>query len=297
MSRWIETSGMAVERVLAAHARLWPAVWAGAITMLVTLFLIRVASGAEMAFASLALLPVIWSAWTLGRAPGWVIALLAAATWIAGDLASGREFSRSWVPWANGLVHGLMYAMVSTLAAELRELLRREHDRAIRDELTGLLNRRQFLEAGDREVERSARHHRSVTVLFLDLDRFKQLNDTQGHVAGDRALRAVAGALQKSARTTDLVARLGGDEFVVLLPESNPDARNQTAKRLAKAANSALKAFPGLSVSVGVAHFECPAPPVAAMLQTADALMYLAKQTGGSSVVARRFPSSRGAVA
>ena len=261
--------------------------------MLIALFLIRVASGAEFAFASLALLPVMWTAWTTGRQAGWLMALLASATWIAGDLASDRAFSKSWVPWLNGLVHGLMYALVATLAAELRALLLREHERAVRDGLTGLLNRRHFLEAGALEVERSHRHAGPLTVLFLDLDRFKQLNDSQGHVAGDEALKAVARALSRSARTTDLVARLGGDEFAVMLPEADRDASDRAARRLSQAANAALTVFPGLSASVGVACFASPAPPVAEMLRAADALMYRAKQAGGGALVAEDFPSSR----
>ncbi len=72
--------------------------WAGGGATLIALFSIRAVSGAEFAFASLALLPVIWSAWVTGRAGGWVMALLASATWIAGDLASDREFSNAWVP-------------------------------------------------------------------------------------------------------------------------------------------------------------------------------------------------------
>jgi diguanylate cyclase (GGDEF)-like protein len=293
MRPWVSTPGLAVERALSAHPRLGLVAWAGGVAALVALFLIRVASGAEFAFASLALLPVMWSAWTTGRKAGWVMALLAAATWVAGDLASDREFSPSWVPWSNGLVHGLMYGLVATVAAELSELLRREHDRATRDELTGLMNRRHFLDAGGLEVQRATRHQHPLTVLFLDLDHFKQLNDSQGHVAGDRALKAVARALQRSARTTDLVARLGGDEFAVMLPEADREASGHAARRLADAANAALKDFTGLTVSVGVACFGSPAPPVADMLRAADLLMYRAKHAGGGSMVVEDFPSAR----
>lgn len=180
--------------------------------------------------------------------------------------------------------------MVATLSASLREQLWRERERATRDELTGLSNRRHFLEAGSLEVERSNRQASPLTVLFLDLDHFKQLNDSQGHVAGDLALKTVALALLRSTRITDLVARLGGDEFAVILAQAERGASEQAAHRLTRAVNVAAGAFPGLSVSVGMACFDSPVPPVGDMLRAADTLMYGAKQAGGGTLVAKSFP-------
>ena len=292
MIKWLSNSGVALEQALSAHPRLRPVAWAGGGATLIALFSIRAVSGAEFAFASLALLPVIWSAWVTGRAGGWVMALLASATWIAGDLASDREFSSPSVPWLNGLVHALMYLLVATLAAELQGLLRREHDRATRDELTGLLNRRHFLDAGQLEVARAIRHKRRLTVLFMDLDHFKQLNDSQGHHAGDEALKAVAQSLLSSVRSTDLVARLGGDEFAAMLVEVDQEGGSMAVQRLAATANAALSAYPSLSVSVGAARFADPTPPLEDMLGAADLLMYRAKQAGSGSLVVEDFPAS-----
>lgn len=292
MRKWLSNSGMALEQALSAHPRLRPVAWAGGGATLIALFLIRASSGAEFAFASLALLPVIWSAWVSGRAGGWVMALLATATWIAGDLASDREFSSAWVPWLNGLVHAVMYLLVATLAAELQGLLQREHDRATRDELTGLLNRRHFLDAGQLEVARAIRHERPLTVLFLDLDHFKQLNDSQGHHSGDEALKVVAQALVRSVRSSDLVARLGGDEFAAMLVEVDQEGSSQAVRRLAETANAALSAYPSLSVSVGAARFAYPTPPLADMLRASDLLMYRAKQAGRGSLSVEDFPAT-----
>lgn len=285
MRAWLSNSGLAVEQALSGHPRLRLLAWAGGGVMLVALFSIRAVSGAEFAFASLALLPVMWSAWVTGRVGGCVMALLASATWIAGDLASDREFPRPWVPWINGLIHGVIYIMAATLASELQVLLRREHERATRDGLTDLLNQRQFLEAGRLEVERARRHRQPLTVLFLDLDHFKALNDSLGHNAGDEALKAVASALVASVRATDLVARLGGDEFAVLLVEVKPDETRHTVQRLHQAVNAALSGFAGLSVSLGAVYFDYPMPAVEEMLQVADSLMYRAKQDGGGALV------------
>ncbi|MBT9598225.1 MAG: GGDEF domain-containing protein [Vitreoscilla sp.] len=293
MTKWLSHSGKALEQVLSAHPRLRPVAWAGGGATLIALFSIRAVSGAEFAFMSLALLPVIWSAWVTGRAGGRVMALLASATWIAGDLASDREFPSAWVPWLNGLVHAVMYLLVATLAAELQVALQREHDRATRDELTGLLNRRHFLDAGQLEVARAIRHERPLTVLFLDLDHFKQLNDSQGHHSGDEALQAVAQALLRSVRSTDLVARLGGDEFAAMLLEVDQEGSSQAVQRLAETANAAVSGYPSLSVSVGAARFAYPTPPLADMLRAADLLMYRAKQAGRGSLNVEDFPASK----
>jgi diguanylate cyclase (GGDEF)-like protein len=265
--------------------------WTGGGATLIALFSIRAASGAEFAFASLALLPVILCAWITGRTGGWVMALLASVMWIAGDLASDREFSSTWIPWINGLVHAVMYLLVATLAAELQGLLQREHDRATRDELTGLLNRRYFLEAGQLEIARAIRHRHPLTVIFLDLDHFKRLNDIQGHHAGDEALKAVAQALQRSARSSDLVARLGGDEFAAMLVEMDHESSSQAVRRLAESANAALSGYLSPSVSVGAARFAFPAPPLAEMLRVADSLMYRAKQAERGSLIVQDFPT------
>jgi diguanylate cyclase (GGDEF)-like protein len=185
-----------------------------------------------------------------------------------------------------------MYLLVATLAAELQGLLRREHDRATRDGLTGLLNRQHFLDAGQLEVARAIRHGRPLTVLFMDLDHFKQLNDSQGHLAGDEALKAVAQSLLGSVRSTDLVARLGGDEFAAMLVEVDQERGSLAVQRLAATANAALSAYPSLSVSVGAARFVDPTPPLADMLRAADLLMYRAKQAGSGSLVVEDFPAS-----
>lgn len=261
------------------------AVWFGAIGLLLMLFAVRAGSGAEFAFATLALLPVIWIAWEQGRAAGLMMALLAAASWIAGDIGAEREFPNAWVPWFNGLVRAGVYGLVAWLTASLRAALLREHTLATRDSLTGLFNRRHFLEAGALEVERANRHGRAVAVLFLDLDNFKRLNDERGHDAGDMALGSVARVLQQDARATDLLARLGGDEFAVMLSEVTFEAAEQAAQRLAEAVKQAATEYPGLSVSVGGAWYGGHKPLLRTMLNEADGALRRAKHAGDGEVI------------
>ena len=255
--------------------------------MLLVLGALRAATDAEFAFASLAVLPVLVIAWIGGKRNGLFAAFLAAAMWAVGDIASGRQFSALWIPWANAVTRLMTYSLVALLAAQLRTQLEREHEHATQDALTGVQNRRAFLEAGGVEVERAARYAHPLAVVFLDLDDFKQLNDTKGHDAGDAALRTTASALRDVLRSSDRVARLGGDEFAVLLPEIEYDAAVETGQKISVAVNSALRDFPPVKGSIGVAWFGEVDRPFPAMLKAADEVMYEAKESGKDDMRSR----------
>lgn len=268
--------------------RRWLA-WSVCIAAILLLGLLQHATEAEFVFASLGLLPVLVIAWISGKLGGVFVALLASATWVVGDIAAERDFSASWIPWINALTRLVTYSLVALLAAQLRQQFEREHEHATRDALTGLANRRAFLEAGAAEVARSERYGHPVAVIFLDLDDFKQLNDTKGHAAGDRALRATATALTGALRTTDRVARLGGDEFAVVLPEIAYAAAQRAGDKLFAAVNAAMAGFPPARASVGVAWFGAADRSFEEMLKAADRLMYQAKDGGKGEVRSRRF--------
>ncbi len=159
--------------------------------------------------------------------------------------------------------------------------LKREHQ-ALHDELTGLPNRA-FLHAKAGEaVAEAARKGSRVGFLLLDLDRFKVVNDTLGHAAGDRVLKIVAHRLAHSVRPGDVVARLGGDEFAVLLPSARPGSTaREVAVRLRAALAGAIQ-LDGMTLqieaSIGIAFYPEDAPGVDLLIQRADVAMYLAKE-------------------
>lgn len=271
--------------------RRWAA-WTICIGAIFLLGALRTATDAEFAFASLVLLPVLFIAWIGGKGNGLFFAILAAAMWATGDIASERQFGAAWIPWANAVTRLMTYSLVALLAAQIRLQFEREHERATRDALTGLLNRRAFLEAGAAEVARSRRYRHPLAVVFLDLDDFKRLNDTRGHDAGDAALRATAGALLGALRSSDQVARLGGDEFAVLLPETGYEAAVETGQKIFAAVSSALGEFPPAKGSIGVAWFANADRSFPAMLKAADELMYEVKQSGKNAMRPRRVASA-----
>ncbi len=263
--------------------------WVFGLSLIVLLGLVRTSTESEFAFATAAIFPVVMIAWFGGPRQGLTAACLAAAMWMIADLHSGRTFSAAWVPVLNGIMQLATYAFIAYLVTRVKALLARETELAEHDALTGLLNRRAFLEAGEAEVVRARRYSHPLAVGFVDLDNFKQLNDTQGHEAGDRALREVASALRDSLRATDIVARLGGDEFALLLPETAPDVAGEVSGKIGKALENALGRHSPVSASIGLACFENPQGAFAPMLKKADALMYETKQAKKGGIRFRVF--------
>lgn len=267
------------------------AAWVAAVVLIGMLGMVRSSTDAEFAFASAAIIPVLLVAWTCGFRDGATISVLAAGMWVVADIQSGRQFSSDWVPVLNGCTRLATYVFVAYLAARVRTLLAREAELATHDMLTGLLNRRALLVAGEAEASRARRYGHSLTVVFIDLDDFKQLNDTHGHDAGDAALRATAGALRKSLRVSDKVGRFGGDEFAILLPEIGEAAAAEAGRKLVDTITAALAPFPPVSASIGIAWFDSAQADFPAMLKAADALMYEIKQEGKCGMRMRSFAS------
>jgi len=160
----------------------------------------------------------------------------------------------------------------------LRELART-------DPLTGVLNRRAFAERLREELARSARYGAPLSLLLLDLDGLKQVNDRFGHHQGDAALQALARALGDRSRSADLAARWGGDEFMVLAPETRRSDAQELAERIR--ASVALSSPVGVTVSIGVATADGATTTTTAedLEAAADAAVYEAKRHGGNRVV------------
>lgn len=153
------------------------------------------------------------------------------------------------------------------------------------DALTGVANRRSFEAAFVHDVDRAHSRGTALSVTMVDVDRFKSLNDTAGHLAGDRALRTVASAMMEVVRSNDLIARFGGDEFVIVHPNCSEDHAGVLAQRIRSAAARALAELgAAISLSIGVASLEAE-EGAHALLARADQALYQAKSGGGDQVV------------
>lgn len=153
------------------------------------------------------------------------------------------------------------------------------------DGLTGLANYREFMDRFEAEVRRADRSHHSFTLLLLDLDHLKRINDLQGHLAGNRALRRLAAVMKEHSRATDLAARYGGDEFAVLLIDSDRGMAEHVAQRIEHRLRSDLEK-PQLSVSIGIGVYPDDGRTTAEMIEAADQRLYHRKKNSAERSLA-----------
>ncbi len=162
-------------------------------------------------------------------------------------------------------------------------------DLAANDPLTGLMNRRTMDVVFLREFERSLRYGRPLSVMMVDIDHFKSINDTYGHATGDEVLKIMAGILKSKIRVHDMVARYGGEEFALILPETEEDGAFLLSQRLMNAIRS--YAFPTekgelkLTASIGIAQWKEKNESLSGLIEKADQALYDAKRRGRDRVV------------
>jgi len=159
------------------------------------------------------------------------------------------------------------------------------HDLTFHDHLTGLFNRRYFEMTVDREIVRAAERNISIGIILIDIDRFKQLNDTFGHAAGDAVLEKIGSVLSKEVRITDSVSRYGGDEFVLLFHDTDRNTLKAAAKRILEQVRSMKTEQNGKSserttISLGAALFPEHGSTRESLLESADKALYRAKENG-----------------
>lgn len=193
-------------------------------------------------------------------------------------------------PFTEGEDYGLVTHIAELLAIGIRNCLRfeRMQERARADSLTGLANHQTFFETLEAESTRSERYGAALTVIMLDIDRFKATNDREGHLAGDHVLVEVGRIIRESIRLTDTAARYGGDEFAVVLPESDLGAAVVVAERIRERVARSPMRFGDhdiwTHVSIGVAEHE-RGLPASDLVARADQALYGAKSQGGDRLV------------
>lgn len=202
-------------------------------------------------------------------------------------LADGRTLSFECIALPDG-GRMLTYTDITDHVQAMEQL----RELATVDDLTKLLNRRQFLASLDAEYRRSVRSNANLSVLMIDADNFKQINDRHGHAAGDTVLRALAERCRSVLRKSDFVGRVGGEEFAAALAETDLKAGFETAERLRRMVEKHPVELGGspipVTVSLGVAATEGQAVHPQELLKLADRALYEAKATGRNKVVAHR---------
>jgi diguanylate cyclase (GGDEF)-like protein len=168
---------------------------------------------------------------------------------------------------------------------------------ATTDSLSEISNRRHFLATAETEWNRFQRYHRPLTMIMLDIDHFKSINDRYGHATGDEVIRHVARCCSEGKRASDVVGRVGGEEFAMLLPETDLDSAHLVAERLRENLASQIFRYEKvefrITASIGVARASVSMSSVSALIRNADSALYQAKARGRNTVVLYRQPDLR----
>jgi diguanylate cyclase (GGDEF)-like protein len=200
------------------------------------------------------------------------------------------EASRPAEDWAaERAVYTYVYLSTTLVFAAFGAVLGRKADSLVRmaaeDPLTGLLNRRAMEERLEQELQRTARYGEPLSVLLMDVDGLKQINDAHGHAGGDRALRVVARAMREQSRAIDLTGRWGGDEFLVAAPNTDTAPATHLADRIRRAVvDSPDGPAPTVSIGVATCREQGRAVPASRLIALADDALYRAKQLGRNRV-------------
>jgi diguanylate cyclase (GGDEF)-like protein/PAS domain S-box-containing protein len=196
-------------------------------------------------------------------------------------------------PYVLGHAHDITAQVMMEEALKVNEgklqaALESEKNLSRVDFLTGIPNRRMFYQALSLEGKRSRRYGRPVTLVYIDVDNFKYLNDQFGHATGDELLKTIGMTLESTVRSTDMAARLGGDEFAILLPETDEPSAGIIVAKLRQNLEKAIgpKGWP-VTFSFGVVTFPIALDSTEEMIKRADEFMYEAKRSGKSAVVSR----------
>jgi diguanylate cyclase (GGDEF)-like protein len=258
-------------------------IWRLTLTMVLVLSGVKVFFGHSVFLDPFYALPITLASWYGSRKTGVALSVISSALLF---LIDGFQvaFSVSGF-FTYGLPCALSFSALAILITNFRNVHREESLAADTDLLTNILNARGFYAELANELLRSIRYKHTFSLAYLDIDNFKNVNDSKGHAEGDKLLAEVALCLKYSVRATDIVARLGGDEFVLLFPEAEQVESQAAIEKTSKALQARMRRFHWpVSFSIGLVTFETMPTDIKEAMEIADDLMYSVKRGGKNSI-------------
>lgn len=258
-----------------------PAFWViGGVVSIGLLGAVDALTGNEITFSLFYLAPIVLVTWFVNQNVGLLMSSLSAFTLLAAEIAAGQIYSQPIIYVLNTLIRAVFYVIVTYLVAQLQKSRREEQLAARTDFISGAANARYFNELLQMEIDRIRRYPHPITVVYIDVDNFKLVNDLFGHPVGDEVLRSIADELKSQLRKTDFIARLGGDEFALLLPSTHqPEAQVVISKVHTNLLELMRRRNWPVTFSIGAVT--CVSPPYSAeqLINMADEIMYEVKNS------------------
>ncbi len=247
--------------------------------------MIRYLTGPEFALSLFYLLPIAVGTWYAGKWVGVLVSLTSAISWLIADLTMAAAFSSPLVPYLNETFRLTVFLIITFILAKLKHAMDNHKALARTDPLTAIFNRRAFYDLAQMELNKAHRYQKPLSVLYVDIDNFKQINDRLGHHIGDALLCSAAKMIKNNIRAIDIIGRFGGDEFVILLAETGAESVALVARKLK---GKLLKLMQDnnwpVTFSIGAVTFENPPESVDQVIHAADLQMYKAKKTGKNRI-------------
>ena len=251
-------------------------------------------TGNELTLSLFYLIPIFLVTWAVNRQIGLFMSFISALTLLDAEIAAGQTYSHPIFYFLNTLVRALFYVVVVYLIAELQKSRKEEQLAARTDFITGAVNARYFNELLQMEISRIRRYPHPITLVYVDVDNFKLVNDLFGHRIGDEVLRCIATELKAQLRITDTVARLGGDEFVMLLPSTRqPEARVVVSKVYTNLIEIMRQRNWPVTFSMGAVTCEFTPYSAEQLVNMADELMYEVKNSTKNDIRFRTWAGEK----
>ncbi len=249
--------------------------------LILLLGLLDFVTGFEVNVSIFYLIPIALVTWYTGRELGLVMCGVSAIVWFLADILAGNTYPVVWLYLWNTLIRLGFYLIVVGLIISLKKSYKATQELARTDYITGAVSNRYFYSLAEIELVRSQRYNHPLTLAYIDLDNFKEVNDHSGHSTGDKLLRAVAEVVNRRSRNIDTFARLGGDEFALLLPETGEVEAQAVLSRIRRSLLEEMhnNGWP-VTFSIGVVTFIKIPKTVDDMVKMADDVM-LPVKTGG----------------
>jgi diguanylate cyclase (GGDEF)-like protein len=245
----------------------------------------------QVALSAFYIFPIALFSWNSKKR--YVILVAALAALIRSDILFDKLFGTDThyvIHLWNFSISLLLYIPVGLVIIEVKKAYMREKELARVDFVTGIANWKAFSESMMRENERCKRYNTPLSIVYIDCDNFKILNDTKGHTVGDDALKTVAVTIEDNIRTLDLVARLGGDEFAIILTNAGETQAMLVVKKLNKILLKKMKNKEyAITFSIGIATFTTPQSCSEEMIKLADELMYEVKKQSKNGINQKVF--------